>query len=80
MKTPVLRTIRQTMEIISKDDPETAFSEKALRALVAEGRIPCLQIGPKFLVDVNAVRKCMAGERLKQKTQKGTNDDQLRLW
>lgn len=50
---PRMRTIKQAIEEIRSYDPETAFTERALRKLVADGVLPHVEIGQKFLINLD---------------------------
>lgn len=59
--TPKMRTIRQAIKEIRESDPQTAFSEKALRRLVNTGTIAHVDIGQKYLIDLNSVNEYLRG-------------------
>ena len=51
-RTPRLRTIPQAYEEIKKDDPDTAFTIRALRRMVNTGEIPTVAINSKKLINM----------------------------
>lgn len=50
-----MRTIRQTIELLQKSDPDTSLTEHALRMMVKRGDIPFLRIGNKVLINFNSL-------------------------
>lgn len=59
---PRMRTIRQAMAEIKRDDPQTAFSERALRQAIADGTIPVVYVGQrKRLVNMESVETYLRG-------------------
>lgn len=59
---PRMRTIRQAMAEIRRNDPQTAFSERALRQAIADGIIPVVYVGErKRLVNMAAVETYLRG-------------------
>lgn len=50
---PRLRTIPQAFEEIKRQDPDTAFTLRALRRMANNGEIPTVQIKSKRLVNVD---------------------------
>ena len=59
---PRMRTIRQAMAEIRRSDPQTAFSERALRQAIADGIIPVVYVGErKRLVNMAAVETYLRG-------------------
>lgn len=59
---PRMRTIRQAIAEIKRNDPQTAFSERALRQAIADGIIPVVYVGQrKRLVNMAAVEQYMTG-------------------
>ncbi len=81
MKDPKLRTIRKALAEIKKGDPETSLSEKALRRLISDGKIPCVEVGQRQLVDVNTIKKYLAtGEKKKANISEKSANIQMRMW
>lgn len=59
---PRMRTIRQAIAEIRANDPQTAFSERALRQAIADGIIPVVYVGErKRLVNMAAVETYLRG-------------------
>lgn len=59
---PRMRTIRQAIAEIKRSDPQTAFSERALRQAIADGFIPVVHVGErKRLVNMEAVEAYLHG-------------------
>ena len=52
-----LRTIDNTIIELKRMDPDTALTGWALRQLVKEGKIPCMMVGSKQLITVEAVER-----------------------
>lgn len=48
---PRMRTAKKAIEELKIIDPNTAFSERALRRMIANGEIPTLEIGNRKLVN-----------------------------
>ncbi|MBQ7123437.1 MAG: DNA-binding protein [Oscillospiraceae bacterium] len=48
-----MRSIRETAEIFREMDPGTQITEKTLRIMIAEGTIPVVKTGVKFLINVD---------------------------
>lgn len=60
---PRMRTIRQAIAEIKRSDPQTAFSERALRQAIADGFIPVVHVGErKRLVNMAAVETYLQGK------------------
>ena len=59
---PKMRTISQAFDEIKTADTNTALTERALRCAVKRGEIPCVRIGNKCLVSMDAVAAYMAGK------------------
>lgn len=58
---PKMRTISQAFDEIKAADENTALTERALRCAVKRGEIPCVKIGSKTLVSMDAVAAYMNG-------------------
>lgn len=58
---PKMRTISQAFDEIKTADTNTALTERALRCAVKRGEIPCVKIGSKTLVSMDAVAAYMKG-------------------
>lgn len=49
---PPMRTIKQAIAEIKQADPNTPFSEWALRKMVVDGVIPSVKAGTKYLINM----------------------------
>ena len=56
---PRMRTIEQASAHIREADPSTAITKTALRRLVISGELPCVRVGQKYLLDLDAVEAYM---------------------
>ncbi len=61
-----VRTIKQTMEYIKGQDPDTGITENALRRLVLDGEIKYTKIGTKYLLNLDDVEKYFGTENGKK--------------
>lgn len=61
MNTPRMRTIPQAYDEIKRLDPNTAVTLRALRRMVNNGEIPCVQVGRKRLVDLDLLFDILSG-------------------
>lgn len=52
---PRMRTPRNAIKELKDKDPETAFTERALRRLILTGEIPSVRIGNKYLVNMETL-------------------------
>lgn len=50
---PKMRSVRETARIFKEMDPETQITETTLRKMIAEGTIPVVKTGVKFLINVD---------------------------
>ena len=50
---PKMRSIRETARIFKEMDPDTQITETTLRKMIAEGTIPVVKTGVKFLINVD---------------------------
>ncbi len=57
-----LRTIRQTLDMIKANDPDSAITEYFIRTLVADHKIRTLKAGRKFLIDIDSLENFLSGE------------------
>lgn len=48
-----LRTIDQTAAWLRKCDPDTQLTKTALRRMVSTGQLPSVQVGTKYLLDLD---------------------------
>ena len=54
MGAPRMRTINEAMELLYRQDPNTAFTKHALRQLIVTDKLPHVMIGRKYLVNFDA--------------------------
>ena len=64
---PRIRSIRETAKMFKEMDPNTEITEKTLRKMIAEGTIPVLKTGNKFLINVDLLIKMCYGENTEAK-------------
>ena len=60
---PRMRTIAEAAKHVRATDPGTAFTETALRRLVVTGALPCVRIGAKYLLDLDALEAYLSGDQ-----------------
>lgn len=48
-----MRSIRETAQFFKEMDPDTQITEKTLRNMIAEGTIPAVKTGVKYLINVD---------------------------
>ena len=58
---PRMRTIDQSIAWLREADPDTAFTETALRNMVISGQFPSVKIGRKYLIDLDALVDFLRG-------------------
>ena len=59
---PKMRTIKELAKLLKEEDPQTAMSERGIRSLAVSGQIPCVRVGTKILISLEAFNRCMNGE------------------
>ena len=59
---PKMRTIKEIIKIMKEADPETAMSERAIRSLATSGELPCVRVGSKILISLEAFNRFLNGE------------------
>ena len=55
------RTIREAAAWFKAQDPQTCLTETAIRTLVRSGTVPCVRVGKKYLVTVEALETYLTG-------------------
>lgn len=50
---PKMRSVRETARIFKEMDPDTQITETTLRKMIAEGTIPVVKTGVKYLINVD---------------------------
>jgi len=56
------RTIREAAACFKRRDPQTCLTETAIRMLVRSGQVPCVKVGKKYLVTLEALEEYLAGK------------------
>ena len=51
----MVRTIKDAAMYFKTVDPQTAMNEYAIRRLLRSGAVPCVKIGKKYLVTIEAL-------------------------
>ena len=54
------RTIREAAAWFKSQDPQTCLTETAIRTLLRSGRVPCVRVGKKYLVTIEALEAAKA--------------------
>ena len=60
IKIPVVLTIKDAMQKIKQDCPETAISEHFLRQLIRDGILPALKAGNKALINMDVLSEFLS--------------------
>ncbi len=55
MATPRMRTIDAAIKELKQDDPNCALTRHALRRMVISKRVPSVQVGNKYLVNLDSL-------------------------
>ena len=55
------RTIRDAAAWFKSQDPQTCLTETAIRTLLRSGRVPCVRVGKKYLVTIEALEAYLSG-------------------
>ena len=55
------RTIREAAAWFKSQDPQTCLTETAIRTLLRSGRVPCVRVGKKYLVTIEALEAYLSG-------------------
>lgn len=59
---PKMRTIKEAIKEIKDYDSKTALTERGLRRLVKENKIPAVDIGNKALIDMENLYAYLSGK------------------
>lgn len=59
-----MRSIRETAEIFHQMDPDTQITEKTLRIMIANGTIPAVKTGVKYLINVDLLLEMFSSSPL----------------
>ena len=73
------RTIREAAIYFREEDPQTCLTETAIRTLLRTGAVPCIRVGKKYLVTVEALEAYLKGEAIHQE-QGGRQSKPARVW
>ncbi len=57
----MIRTVSGVIEELRKEDPDTPISRHALMSWIKSGVLPSVKSGNKYLLDMEVVRKFLAG-------------------
>ncbi|MGM9936134.1 MAG: hypothetical protein ACI38A_02210 [Candidatus Ornithomonoglobus sp.] len=52
---PPMRGIKQAVQEVKAADPNTALTERALRRMILTGAVPHVNVGRKYLVNMNVL-------------------------
>ena len=69
------RTIREAASYFRETDPQTCLTETAIRRLIRSGAVPCVRVGRKYLVTVEALEAYLSGN-----TQAPTKAQSSKIW
>ena len=61
------RTIREAAAWFKSQDPQTCLTETAIRTLVRTGQVPCVRVGKKYLVTLEALEEYLSGGKTANK-------------
>lgn len=61
-KAPRMRTIKEAMREIRRDDPYTAFTESRLRKMIHAGKIPVIRESGKILLNLDILYSALNAE------------------
>ena len=56
------RTIKDAATYFKSVDPQTALTEYAIRTLLRTGKVPCVRMGKKYLVTIEALEAYLASD------------------
>ena len=68
-KVPQLRTVKEAVEALKKEDTETTITEYAVRQLINQNKIPFSFKGRTKVVDLNVLKSYFSGEGKIPKTK-----------
>ena len=72
------RTIKDAAAHFKNVDPQTALTEYAIRTLLRTGRVPCVRMGKKYLVTIEALEEYLASGQPAERN--GSADSARREW
>ena len=68
----MIRTIKGVIEELRREDPESSVTEYAIRSWIKTGVLPSVKSGNKYLVDMDVLRKYLAGEHTDRNRKENT--------
>ncbi len=72
-----MRTIKDAAAHFKSVDPQTALTEYAIRTLLRTGKVPCVRMGKKYLVNIEVLEAYLASS---QPCSNKPADDARREW
>ena len=78
IKIPVVLTIKDAMQKIKQDCPETAISEHFLRQLIRDGILPALKAGNKALINMDVLSEFLSDPEAEKFQPKGSANNGIR--
>jgi len=64
------RTIREAAAYFRASDPHTCLTETAIRTLLRTGAVPCIRVGRKYLVTLEALETYLEGSVVPEQPKK----------
>ena len=64
-----MRTIAEAIQEVKKADPQTAFTQTALRRMLKTGELPSIRAGAKYLVNLDILFDYLNNPAAYQPTQ-----------
>ena len=58
-----LRTLNETYKYIKELDTDTSITANALRRMVVSGKVPCVRVGKKYLIDLDELFDYLKGTK-----------------
>ena len=80
---PPMRSIKQAYEEIKAADENTALTLRGLRALVVTGAIPSVQVGGKYLINMDVLREYLTKGCTTEREERGVIrriDERANIW
>ena len=60
-----MRTIGEAIAAIRESDPQTAFTQNALRHMIKNGEVPSVRVGTKYLVNLDILFSYLNNQEVK---------------
>lgn len=77
----MIRTIKDAAAYFKTLDPQTAMNECAIRRLLRSGAVPCVKIGKKYLVSIEALESYLVnGDSTRSVPKQGTGRESRKEW